>query len=130
MDTGSPFLPYDADLLALVFLRADPAAYGRKSVRLLELARRLDELALGYEAYEPRYVDVNRASADAQGLLALDAPLRLGYRLLRGIAVPGPRRSSLPSHALGPARTSSAWVSSIFFISFASIPGCLCSKNR
>src|SRR3972149_4094294 len=99
-------LAYDANLLALVFLRTNPSANRRQSVRLLEFSRGLYELAFGYEPYEPRYVYVDRASADADGLFALYAPLGLFHGLLRGVAVgnlvevPYPRHGLLLAHRL------------------------------
>ena len=82
---GFSLLPEDADLLALVLLRADAAADGGEGVRFLEFERRLDELPFGDQLDESRDIDIDGASGNAAGLLALDAALRLGDCGLLGI---------------------------------------------
>ncbi len=68
----------DADLLALRFLRADPAGdAGERIVVEKGLGGRVN-VALGDEVDEARDVHPYRAALDAGGVLALDAALGLG----------------------------------------------------
>jgi len=81
-----PLLGQHALDLALVFLRADAAADGGQDVGLLDLPRRLGELALPHETDEAGDIHGDGAALDARGPLALQAAAGLGDRLLGGIA--------------------------------------------
>ena len=80
-----PLFPEDADLLALILLRADTAADGRKRIGFLQLECRLHEFSFGDERNKSRDVHIHRAAGNTARLLTLDAALRLGNRKLLGI---------------------------------------------
>ena len=76
-----------AELLALVVLRADAPADRRQRVLLADEPGRAGEVARGHQLHEPRDVDLDRAAVDARGLLALKTPARLSRRQLAVVAV-------------------------------------------
>jgi hypothetical protein len=67
--------------LALLFLRADPAANSRQPVGLFDLLGGFSELPLGYEFNEFGYLNFYRAPFDAKRVLALNAAFRFLDRL-------------------------------------------------
>ncbi|OQC64052.1 MAG: hypothetical protein BWX50_01578 [Euryarchaeota archaeon ADurb.Bin009] len=76
----------DADSLALRLLGADPTADGREHVLLLDRPCSPGEVALGDLSDERRDIDADRATLYAERFFALQAPLGLGDRLVRGEA--------------------------------------------
>ena len=72
--------------LALILLRAHPAADGGQGVVGLDDRKRLGEAAVGNSVDEGRDIDPDRTAVDALRLLALQTPFGLPNRHLLGVA--------------------------------------------
>jgi hypothetical protein len=82
---GLLLLAEDADLLALVLLRADAAADGGKEVGILDGRHRAGHVLVHDGLDEGRDVDRHGAALDAEGLLAHEAARSLDGGLVDGV---------------------------------------------
>ncbi len=94
---------YRANFLALVFLRADPAAYCRQRIRFFNFLCGAEKISFFDKLYKSGNIYINGASFDAVRSLALNTSFcffygffgRISVRDLFEIAVPYRRRLTL-----------------------------------